>query len=184
MIRGLLAKLWDSKVVGVPFGAISRLPLRSPGKKSHLDVAFVESCRVYYKGEGGGFPQVRAVVSLVCPRCSWLVLAPRVLQLCTNHFVWVMCRPMWVNEACQLFLVPSRSSNTPLYPPKCYELGSVLRLLLLLMFSYLGSHLSPLRSWECVIWCSTMRFLCAPAVQLMDQPCIIFSSIASSEIHN
>jgi hypothetical protein len=22
---------------------------------------------VYYKGEGGGFPQVRAVVSLVCP---------------------------------------------------------------------------------------------------------------------
>jgi hypothetical protein len=149
-IRGLLAKLWASKVTGVPFGAISELPLGSPGKNSHLDVASMESCKVYYKGEGSGFPQVRAVVSLVCPCCLWLVLAPRVLQLCTNHFVWVVCRPMWVSEACQLFLVPSRSSNTPLYPSKCCELRSVLQLLFLPLFSYLGSHLSPLRSWECV----------------------------------
>jgi hypothetical protein len=92
MIRGLLAKLWGSKVGRVPFGAISGLPFGSCGKKSHLDVASVESCRVYYKGEGGGFPQVWAMVSLVCPCCPWFVLAPRVLQLCTNHFVWVVCR--------------------------------------------------------------------------------------------
>jgi hypothetical protein len=65
-----------------------------PGEKSHLDVGPVERSRVYYKGEGGGFPQVRAVVSLVCPCCPWLVLAPKVFQLCTNHFVWVVCRPM------------------------------------------------------------------------------------------
>jgi hypothetical protein len=84
-IRGLLAKLWGSKVVGVPFGAISGLPLGSPGKNSHLDVASVESYRVYYKGEGGGFPQVRGVVSLVCLCCPWLVLAPRVPQLSTKH---------------------------------------------------------------------------------------------------
>jgi len=64
----------------------------TPGKNSHLDVASMESCTVYYKGEGGGFPQVWAMVSLVCPCCPWLVLAPRVLQLCTNHFVWVVCR--------------------------------------------------------------------------------------------
>jgi len=145
-IQGLLAKLWGSKVTGVPFGAISGLPNGSLGKNSHLDVASVESCRVYYKGEGGGFPQVRAMVSFVCPCCLWFVLAPRVLQLCTNHFVWVVCKLLWVSEACQLFLVPSRSSNTPLYPSKCCELGSVLRLLLLLLFSYLGSHLSPLPS--------------------------------------
>ncbi len=37
-----------------------------PRKKSHLDVGSMASHRVYYKGEGGGFPQVRAVVSLVC----------------------------------------------------------------------------------------------------------------------
>jgi hypothetical protein len=90
-IGGLLAKLWGSKVVGVPVGGISGLPFGSPGKKSHLDVASVESCRVYYKGEGGGFPQVQAMVSLVCPCCPWFVLAPRVFQLCTNHFVWVVC---------------------------------------------------------------------------------------------
>ncbi len=45
-----------------------------PGEKSHLDVGPVESHRVYYKGEGGGFPQVWAVVSLVCPCCPWLIL--------------------------------------------------------------------------------------------------------------
>ncbi len=95
----------------------------------------MERCRIYYKGEGGGFPQVRAVVSLVCPCCSWLVLAPKVLQLRINHLVWVLCKPMWVSEACQLFLVPSRSSNTPLYPLKCCELRSVPWLLLLSLFS-------------------------------------------------
>jgi hypothetical protein len=66
-IQGLLAKLWGSKVAGVPTLAISGLPLGSFGTKNHLDVGPVERCRVYYKGEGGGFPQVRAVVSLVCP---------------------------------------------------------------------------------------------------------------------
>jgi hypothetical protein len=43
----------------------SGLPLGNPRTKSHLDVAPVESCKVYYMGEGGGFLQVRVVVSLV-----------------------------------------------------------------------------------------------------------------------
>jgi len=68
-IRGLLAKLWGFKVPRVPFDAIPGLPRGSPGKNSHLDVGSMESHRVYYKGEGGGFPQVRAVVSLVCLCC-------------------------------------------------------------------------------------------------------------------
>jgi hypothetical protein len=33
MIRGLLAKLWGSKVAGVPFGAILGLPFGSPGRE-------------------------------------------------------------------------------------------------------------------------------------------------------
>jgi len=94
VIGDLLAKLWGFKIPGVPFGAIPGLPCGSPEKNSHLDVGSVESHRIYYKGEGGGFPQVRAVMSFVCPCCPWLVLAPRVLQLCTNHFVWVMCKPV------------------------------------------------------------------------------------------
>jgi hypothetical protein len=44
------------------FETISGLQLGSPGKKSHLDVTSAESCKEYYKGEGGHFPRVRAVV--------------------------------------------------------------------------------------------------------------------------
>jgi len=87
------------------------------------------------RGEGGGFHQVRAVVSLMCLCCLWLVLVPKVLQLRTNHLVWVLCRLVWMSEACQLFLVPSYSSNTPLYPSKCCELRNVPWFLLLSLFS-------------------------------------------------
>ncbi len=55
-IQGLHAKLWRPKVARVPTLAISRLSLGSPETKSHLDVGPVKRCRVYYKGEGGGFP--------------------------------------------------------------------------------------------------------------------------------
>jgi hypothetical protein len=56
------------------------------------------------------------MVSLVCLNCLWLVLALKVLQLCTNHFVLVLCKSVWVIEACHFFLVPSWNSNMPLYP--------------------------------------------------------------------
>ncbi len=65
-IASLHKKLCALKVVGVPTIAISGLPLESPRTKSHLDVAPVERHKIDYKGEGGGFPQVWAVVSLVC----------------------------------------------------------------------------------------------------------------------
>jgi hypothetical protein len=35
---------------------------------------------------------------LVCPCCPWLLLAPKVFQLCINHFVWVVCRLERVNK--------------------------------------------------------------------------------------
>jgi hypothetical protein len=129
LIRGLLAKLWAPKSWESQLARFRDSHAGVPGEKSHLDVGSVERCRVYYKGEGGGFPQVQAMVSLVCSCCPWLVLTPKVFQLCTNHLVWVVCRPMWMSETYQLFLVPSQNSNTPLYPSKCCELGSVPRLL-------------------------------------------------------
>jgi hypothetical protein len=94
-IRGLQAKLWGPKVAGFPTLAILGLPLGSLG--------------------------VRAVVSLMSPSCPWLVLTPKVLQLCINHFVLVLCKPMWVSKACQFFLIPSRSSSMPLYPSKVLQ---------------------------------------------------------------
>jgi len=66
-IRGLHTKLWGPKVIGVPTLGISRFPFRSPETKCHLDVGFMKRHIVYYKGEGGGFPQVWVVVSLVNP---------------------------------------------------------------------------------------------------------------------
>jgi hypothetical protein len=66
-IGSLHRKLCALNIARILVVGISRLPLENPGTKSHLDVAPVESCRVYYMGEGGGFPWVRAVVSLVNP---------------------------------------------------------------------------------------------------------------------
>jgi hypothetical protein len=53
---------WDS------FGT----PLWESRDKSHLDVASTGERREYYMGEGGGFPQVRAVVSQVSPSARGL----------------------------------------------------------------------------------------------------------------
>jgi hypothetical protein len=50
----------------------------SPGTESHLDVGLVERRKVYCKGEGGGFPQVQAVVSLVS------LVSPRSPVACPN----------------------------------------------------------------------------------------------------
>ncbi len=47
-------------------------------EKNHLDVAPVERCREYYMGKGGGFPRIRAMVSLVCQSARGLSQHPRV----------------------------------------------------------------------------------------------------------
>jgi hypothetical protein len=48
---------------------------------SHLDVALVERHKIYYKGEGGGFPQVRTVVNLVSPRLPMVRLSTKNVQI-------------------------------------------------------------------------------------------------------
>ncbi len=73
-------KLCSSKVSGLQPGTVSGLPLGSLGKKSHLDVASAERCRVYYMGEGGGFPWVRAVVNQVCQSACGLSQHPKVFS--------------------------------------------------------------------------------------------------------
>jgi hypothetical protein len=79
-IKGLHTKLWGSKVARDPILAISN---GSPETKCHLDVGLVERHIIYYKGEGGGFPQVHAVVSLVSP--SLLVVHPSTKSAQTMH---------------------------------------------------------------------------------------------------
>jgi hypothetical protein len=62
---------------------VSRFLFGSPGIKSHLDVALAERCRVYYMGEGGGFPRVWAVVSLVSSKS--LVACPSTKGVPTQY---------------------------------------------------------------------------------------------------
>jgi len=78
-IRGLHTKLWAPKVVGVLTLGILGLPLGSPGTKWHLGAGLMAKHKVYYKGEGGGFPKVWAVVSFVS-------LCLHVVRPCTKGF--------------------------------------------------------------------------------------------------
>jgi len=71
----------SSQSPGTPTGTISGLQLGSPGKKSHLDVASAEWRKEYYMGEGGGFPRVWAVVSLVCQSAHGLSQHLRLSQM-------------------------------------------------------------------------------------------------------
>ncbi len=87
LIGGLQKKIWVSKKEGIPISRILGLLTWESRKKWHLGVARMVNYRKYYEEEGGGFPQVQAMVSLVSPCISWFVHAPKVLQLCTTQLV-------------------------------------------------------------------------------------------------
>jgi hypothetical protein len=59
-------------------GTLSGLHFGSPNKMCHSDVASAVKRKEYYKGEGGGFPRVEAVVSLVCPSARGKSQHPKV----------------------------------------------------------------------------------------------------------
>jgi hypothetical protein len=75
--RGVMA----AQSSGSPAGIVSGLHFGSPNKMCHLDVASATSHKEYYVGEGGGFPRVRAVVSLVCPSARGKSQHPRVSRM-------------------------------------------------------------------------------------------------------
>ncbi len=144
IIGSLHAKLCAPKVVGILVVGISGLPLGSPKTKSHLMWPPWRGAEYTIRGK----VVVRAVGSLMSPSCLWFVLTPKVLQLCTNHFVLILCKFAWVVEACQFFLVPSWSSNTPFYPSKVlWARERALTPYSSVVFS-LDSHLSRSRNWE------------------------------------
>ncbi len=57
---------------------------RTPAWESHDKMSFgcgpMERCREYYMGEGVGFPQVWAVVSLVSPRLPVACISTKSVQ--------------------------------------------------------------------------------------------------------
>jgi hypothetical protein len=78
-IAGLHTKLWAPKVVRVLAVGILRFPLGNPETKCHLDA----SHKLYYKGEGGDFPQIRAMVSFMSP--SLPMVHPNTKSVSTMH---------------------------------------------------------------------------------------------------
>jgi hypothetical protein len=107
---------------------ISGLLNGSPRTKSHSDATPTEWCKIYYMGEGGGFPWVWAVVSLVSPRLPVAHPSTKGAPTFVNQLVcWICARLLeWVN-CLSFFLVPFQSSNTPLYPFKVPRAGNVPR---------------------------------------------------------
>jgi len=74
-------ELWAPKVPRLQPGQFRDnfgTPTWESQEKEHLDVAPAERCREYYMGEGGDFPRVRAMVSLVCQSARGLSQHPRV----------------------------------------------------------------------------------------------------------
>jgi hypothetical protein len=94
--------------------------------------------KVYYRGEGGGFPQIRAVVSLVSPYLPMVSCAPKMFQLRTNQLVVWFVQVRVSNTYLSIFLFPILGLQHGPLPPKCWEPGSVPQLPL--------SLLSPLAS--------------------------------------
>jgi hypothetical protein len=58
-------------------------PIWESRDKMHLDVSPMANHKVYYKGEGGGFPQVRAMVNLMS--LSLPVACPNTKSAPTMH---------------------------------------------------------------------------------------------------
>jgi len=97
----------------------------TPKTKWHLGVGPVARHRIYYKGKGGGFPQVRgcgescesefACGSFVHQKCSSYAL---------TNLLFGLCKSMWMIEL--LINLPNplpELQHAPL-SPKCYELRS------------------------------------------------------------
>jgi hypothetical protein len=59
------------------------MPFGSPKTKCHLGVGLLKRHKLYYKGEGGGFLQVQAMVNLVSP--SLHVVHPSTKNVQTMH---------------------------------------------------------------------------------------------------
>ncbi len=97
-IWGFHTKLWAPKVMEVPTLGILGLPLGSLGTKWHLSVGPMAKHKVYYKGEGDGFPQVWAVVNLVSSCLPMIRPCTKVFQLRINQLVVWFCKFMWIIE--------------------------------------------------------------------------------------
>jgi hypothetical protein len=111
-IGGLFRKLWSFKAAGVPkmrdFGTPTRESRESRDKMAIWMPPPRRVTKYTIRGKVVASPKVRAVVSLVCPCCPWLVPTPKGSRMSSNHFVWFHAGPCeWVS----LSILPSLSRD-------------------------------------------------------------------------
>jgi hypothetical protein len=90
--------------MGVPIVGILELPLGSAKTKWHLGVGPVAKHIIYYKGEGGAFPQIWAMVNLVslcllmARPCTKMFYAPKCSKHALTNLLFSLCKFVWVIE--------------------------------------------------------------------------------------
>jgi hypothetical protein len=129
-------KLWAPKTSGVLAVEISRLPFENRGTKWHLDVAPMKSCIEYYKGKVVASSKSGSWWILWVRGCPWLVLASKVFKLCTTNSLFGLYKFAWLISCLSIFLVPSWSSSTPLYPQNVASQGACFDSLLFRCFHF------------------------------------------------
>jgi hypothetical protein len=113
-IWGLHTKLWASKVVRVPMSKISRLQLGSLETKWHLNVGPVARHIEHYKGEGGGFPQVRAMVSCESMFARGFFMHQKCSNYALTNLLFVLCKCVWIIDLLIICLSPH--PRAPIHP--------------------------------------------------------------------
>jgi hypothetical protein len=91
-----------------------RFPLRNPETKCHLGASPMAKHKIYYKGKGGGFPQVQAVVSFVSSRPP--VAHPSTKSVLAMHYQLVVWFCAGSCELLMLVIFPSPHPKTSTHP--------------------------------------------------------------------
>jgi hypothetical protein len=144
--------------VGFLILGISRLQLGSLRTKWYFSVGPVAKQKKYYKGEGGGFPQVRVMVSLVNPCLPMAHLCTKkCIDYALTNLLFGLCRFMWIIEPLVARPNPISELQHAVLPPKCYEPKNVPQLFLLLLSSPFDLQLNPSKNLgvhhnECKRW--------------------------------
>jgi hypothetical protein len=122
-IRGSHTKLCSPKVTGVPTLGIMRL-WEFWDKMPFGCGPHGEGTKYTIRGKVMASPKSGLWWVLWVRVCPWLVLTPKVFQLCTNQLVVWFCASPHEWLCLSFFLVPSWSSSTPLYPQSVASQGT------------------------------------------------------------
>jgi len=88
----------------------------NPRTKWHMDATLMTNHKEYYKGEGGGFPQVWAVVSLV--NLCMFVIHPCTKNSPTTltNLLFSLCKYVWIIDPLVICLSLHRAPTHPFTP--------------------------------------------------------------------